>query len=235
MEAAQHEDAPPANSRAVKLPPFWTTNTRAWFTSVEEVFRLHNIADEESRFFNCLHALPEATVCLIADLVEADPLPQKPYTELRRRLLAAHQLTDIQRVGCTISHLWRHRNRRSCWQRCFVCVPGARRTTPSSTACSSLPRELRILLSKVYMADKKALARQGRPFAAHNSKQAHDVVAAVAAGSSSEQEGEETTVQWLQSAQEPAAGNAPADSGVAAGGVRRSRDPLAADSRCPIC
>jgi hypothetical protein len=37
-------------------------------------------------------------VSLITDLVEADPLPANPYTELRRRLLAAHQLTDIQRV-----------------------------------------------------------------------------------------------------------------------------------------
>ncbi len=45
-----------------------------------------------------LHALPEATVSLIADLVEADPLPANPYTELQRCLLAAHQLTDIQRV-----------------------------------------------------------------------------------------------------------------------------------------
>ncbi len=93
----QHEDALPAN-RAVKLPPFWTANPRAWFTSAEGAFRLRNIADKESRFFNCLHALPEMTVSLIADLVEADPLPANPYTELRRRLLAAHQLTDIQRV-----------------------------------------------------------------------------------------------------------------------------------------
>ncbi len=35
---------------------------------------------------------------LIADLVEADLLPANPYRELRRRLLAAHQLTDIQTV-----------------------------------------------------------------------------------------------------------------------------------------
>jgi hypothetical protein len=95
---AQHEDAPPTNNRAVKLPPFWTANPRAWFTSAEGAFRLRNITDEESRFFNCLHALPEATVSLIADLVEADPLPANPHTELWRRLLAAHQLTDIQRV-----------------------------------------------------------------------------------------------------------------------------------------
>jgi hypothetical protein len=95
---AQHEDAPPANNKAVKLPPFWTANPRAWFTSAEGALWLRNITDDENRFFNCLHALPEAKVSLIADLVEADPLPANPYTELRRRLLAAHQLTDIQRV-----------------------------------------------------------------------------------------------------------------------------------------
>jgi hypothetical protein len=50
---------PPAN-RAVKLSPLWTTNLRSWFTSAEGAFRLRNIADEESRFYNCLHALPEA-------------------------------------------------------------------------------------------------------------------------------------------------------------------------------
>jgi hypothetical protein len=84
------------NNRAVKLPPFWTMNPQSWFTSAEGEFRLRNIADEESRFFNCLPA--GDTVSLIADLVEADPLPANPYTELHRRLLAAHQLTDIQRV-----------------------------------------------------------------------------------------------------------------------------------------
>ena len=98
MEIPEHEDAPPAANRAVKLPPFWTANPWTWFTSVEGAFRLRNIADKESRFFNCFHALLEATVSLIADLVEADPLPQNPYTELQRRVLAAHQLTDIQRV-----------------------------------------------------------------------------------------------------------------------------------------
>ena len=70
----EHEDAPPAANRAVKLLPFWTGNPRAWLTSAEGAFRLRNIADEESRFFNCLHALPEAIVSLIADLVEADQL-----------------------------------------------------------------------------------------------------------------------------------------------------------------
>jgi hypothetical protein len=78
----------PAN-RAVKLPPFCTTNPRSWFTNAEGVFRLRNIPYEESKFYNCLHALPEATINLIADLVKTVPLPVNPYTELRLLALAA--------------------------------------------------------------------------------------------------------------------------------------------------
>jgi hypothetical protein len=52
---------------------------------MEGALRLCNIANEESRFYNCLHALPETTVSLIVDLVETDPLLPNPYMELRRR------------------------------------------------------------------------------------------------------------------------------------------------------
>jgi hypothetical protein len=139
MEDQQHEDAPPANNRAVKLPPFWTANPRAWFASAERAVQLRNIADERSRFFNCLHALPEATVCLIADLVEADPLPANPYTELRRRLLAAHKLTDIRRVEQlhSLPPLGSQKPSELLAGRCYGSAPGASRTTPSSTACFS--------------------------------------------------------------------------------------------------
>ncbi len=48
------------------------------------------------------------------------------------------------------------------------------------------------------MADKQALGARADLFAAHNSKQAHNVVAAVAAVSLSDQEGEETTVAAIR-------------------------------------
>ncbi len=44
-----------------------------------------------------LTALPEATINLVDNFVEA-PLPADPYTQLRARLLAAHQLTDYQKL-----------------------------------------------------------------------------------------------------------------------------------------
>jgi hypothetical protein len=63
---------------------------------------------------------------------------------------------------------------------------------------NKLLRELRILLSEADMADKQALGARADLLAAHNSKQAHNVVAAVAAVASLEQEGEETTVAAIR-------------------------------------
>jgi hypothetical protein len=63
---------------------------------------------------------------------------------------------------------------------------------------NKLPRELCILLTEAAMADKQALGARADLFPAHNSKQAHDVVAAVAAVPSPEQEGEETTVASIR-------------------------------------
>jgi hypothetical protein len=201
MENPEHEDAPPAANRAVKLPPFWTANPRAWFTSAEGAFRLRNIADEESRFFNCLHALPETTVSLIADLVEADPLLANPYTELRRRLLAAHQLTDIQRVEqlFNLPPLGTQKPSELLAEMLRLCPRGQENNAFFNYLfLNKLPRELRILLSEADMADKQALGARADLFAAHNSKQAQDGVAAVAAVSSPEQEGEETTVAAIR-------------------------------------
>jgi hypothetical protein len=48
---------------------------------------------------------------------------------------------------------------------------------------NKLPRELRILISEVDIADKQALGGRDYLFAAHNSKHAHDLVAAVATSS----------------------------------------------------
>jgi hypothetical protein len=183
----QHEDAPSAANRTVKLPPFWTVNLRAWFTSAEGAFRLRNIADEESRFFNCLHALLEMTVSLIADLVEADPLPANPYTELPRRLLATHQLTDIQRVEqlFNLPPLGAQKPSELLAEMLRLYFRGQENNAFFNCLfLNKLPRELRILLSEAEMGARANL------FAAHNSKQAHDLVAAVATVSSPEQEGE---------------------------------------------
>ena len=79
MEQQQQQEPPP-RSNAVKLPPFWVCNPAAWFATAEGAFELRGIVGDRAKFFNVLTALPETTISLIADLVEAfqalkDPTP----------------------------------------------------------------------------------------------------------------------------------------------------------------
>jgi hypothetical protein len=48
---------------------------------VEDLFMLRGIIEEPSRFYNTLGALSEATVVLVANLVEDIPLPAMPFTD----------------------------------------------------------------------------------------------------------------------------------------------------------
>ncbi len=168
--------------------------------------------------------------------MQADPLPANPYTELRRHLLAAHQLTDIQRVEQLFNLPPPAAQKPSGVAELRLCPRGLENNAFFNCLfLNRLPRELRILLSEADMVDKQALGARADLFAAHNSKQAHDVVAAVATDPLLEQEGR--IPRWRRSAREPPAGSAAAaDSEAAAGGGRRSLDAVAAaDSRCPTC
>jgi hypothetical protein len=159
------------------------------------VFQLCNIADEESRFYNSLHALPEAMVSLIADLVEANLLLANPYTELRRHLLAAHQLKDIQRVEQLFSLLPLGAQKLLA-EMLRLCPRGQENISFFNCLFpNKLPREPRILLllSEADVANKQALGAREDLLVSHNSKHAHNVLAAVAASSLQEQ-GEEPTV-----------------------------------------
>ncbi len=92
-----------------------------------------------------------STIILIADLVEANPLPAAPNMTLRARLMAAYQLTNIKRWSCSSTNLcWaENRSYRSCWRRCFE----VRTTMTCLTTCwlNKLPRELQVLLTEADM------------------------------------------------------------------------------------
>ncbi len=85
---------PQANKQHIKLPLFWPNNNISWFAMVEGQFVLQGVNDELIRYYYVLTGLPEATINFVADFVEA-PLPADPYTQLRARLLAAHQKVDF--------------------------------------------------------------------------------------------------------------------------------------------
>jgi hypothetical protein len=160
----------------------------------------------------------------------------EPYTELRRRLLAARQLTDIQRVEqlFNLPPLAALKPSELLAEMLRLCHRGQENNALFNCLfLNKLPRELRILLSE---ADKQALGARVDLFATHNSEQDHDVVAAVAAAPLLEPEGEDTTVAAVRPGTGRGQRCSGGDSVAAAGGARRSLDTVAAvaaDSRCP--
>ena len=89
-------DAPP-RFRDIKLPFFWSDKPSSWFALAKSRFRTHSSFGEQAKFDQLVGALSKESIGRVLDLVEVPPLFH-PYTQLKSRLLEAHQLTDYQKV-----------------------------------------------------------------------------------------------------------------------------------------
>jgi hypothetical protein len=131
--------------------------------------------EQRARYFNVLAALPEATVVLIADLIETSPLPADPFDRLKARLVTAHQLTDVQKVEKLLSFPTMGQ------QKPFELLAEMLRFCPreensvffNCLFLQKLPRELQVLLSEADMADKRLLSERTDQIWAHNSHLHH--------------------------------------------------------------
>jgi hypothetical protein len=91
------------------------------------------------------------------------PAPANPYTELRCRLLATHQLTDIQRVEqlFNLPPLRAQKPSKLLAEMLRLCPRGQKNNAFFNCLfLNKLPRELRILLSEAEMADKLTMGRR---------------------------------------------------------------------------
>jgi hypothetical protein len=148
-EPGQQAAAVAANQQfgSVKLSPFWPHSPALWFSQTEGIFMVKNITNELHRYYHVVSVLPHESLRLVADIVEQPP-PDTPYTTLKQRLLASHQLTAFQPSDLMAAML-------------EICPRGEERT--ELFAClflQRLPREIRVLLSNVDHKDPKALAAQ---------------------------------------------------------------------------
>jgi hypothetical protein len=163
-----------------KLAPFWPNSPGTWFAQAEGQFHLRNVTGQLTRYYMVLAALPEATVDLVADLVESE-LPVDPYDELRRRLLQAHTLTPYQQVEQLFAHpsLGDQRPSELLAAMLKKC-PRGQEDSPffRYLFLHRLPRELRVLLSDVDGTDRRVLAERADHLWSHNVRGHSDTVAA---------------------------------------------------------
>ena len=123
-------DVPPP-FRDIKLPSFWSNKPSSWFALAQSRFPTHGMVGEQAKFDQLVGALSKESIGRVLDLVEVPPL-FNPYTQLKARLLDAHQLTDYQKVDQLLK----------------MGDLGARRPSDSSPPCwSSAPADRRLASS----------------------------------------------------------------------------------------
>jgi hypothetical protein len=183
--------APTNTGPHLRLSAFWPTNPVAWFAMAEGQFIIRGVTDEAMRYYHVLPCLPESTVNLVTDFV-GGVLPANPYTQLKARLLAAHQLTDYQRVEqiFQLPPLGAQKPSELLAEMLRLCPRGQENSLFFTYLfLHRLPRELRVLLTDVDHNDRRLLSERADQLWAHYAKHSHSTMACIEGASSDEEEG----------------------------------------------
>jgi hypothetical protein len=146
------------NLRHIKLSDFWPQEPQLRFAA-------HGVADEFTRYCLVVGALPHDSLRCVADIVESPP-QENPYTIIKQWLLGAHLMTDYQRVEkLYLSPAIGDKKPSEIMAAMLeMCTRGEEKT--NLFAClflQRLPREIRVLLSRVDHKDPKLLAEEADP------------------------------------------------------------------------
>jgi hypothetical protein len=167
--------------RDIKLPPFWTSRPRAWFTYVESRFRLRRITDDQQMFDHVLSALPAEMVSQVLDVVEALPAAGQ-YEFFKNELLNIHQLSDYEKFDALVKMEPMGGRKPSQLLHAMLefCPLGMERHLSFHYFfMQRLPQTLRTQLGEVQPGDPRALAvRADRLWSVHSTKAAGTVAVA---------------------------------------------------------
>lgn len=176
---------------AFKLPEYWAHAPAMWFARAEFRFEVANIQGEREKFAHIVDALPYESLRLVNDLLMAPPA-ERPYTELKGRLLLATQLTPVQMADrlMKMPELGDRRPSQLLAQMMEYCPPGEEGTAFFRAAyLTRLPADIRGHLDGLETGSLKDLAaRADRQWA--NVRGTADMMAHVDAVDGGEEEGE---------------------------------------------
>jgi hypothetical protein len=167
----------PSGAHNLRLPRFWANSPAAWFRTAEAQFALRRVSDPLEKYYLVLDALSEANIDLVRHIVE-DEADATSFDRIREGLVAAHILTDYQRIdrlvaleplnGRKPSELLADMNKLK---------PADEKQFFAYFFLNRLPREVRILLSQDPVSDMRALAAKADALMALHVPHQHEVAA----------------------------------------------------------
>jgi hypothetical protein len=161
-EDEQQQQQHPQQPGQVKLAAFWPQAPALWFAQAECTFAVKHVTAQFDRNCHVVAALPHESIPLVADIVESEP-SETPYDDIKKRLVASHQLSDFQKAERLFQMLALGGRKPSELMAAMLetCPRGEEKT--NLFACiflKRLPREIRVLLAKADHKEPKTLAAQ---------------------------------------------------------------------------
>jgi hypothetical protein len=161
-DAAAAAEVSAARPNDVKLPEFWPHAPALWFSRAECMFMLRHVDDEALKYCSVVASLPHDVLRQVADLLDISKL-SRPYTQLKERLMSAHDLSPIQRAEKVMQmpDLGGQKPSQLLAAMLEWC-PRGEESSPFFIAAflRRLPNELRVLLGHEDFADMKALSQK---------------------------------------------------------------------------
>jgi hypothetical protein len=145
---------------------------------VEGQFVLKGVTQDIMKFYHVLGSLPETAVCGLGDLMRRPP-PEDAYIQLKARLLAAHTLTEFQRMEKLHAAQALGGQKPSDMLHDLVqfCPDGEAQTRIFRYLfLQRLPTEIRIILAKDRNFTLAGLAARANQLWPHSTRQPHDAV-----------------------------------------------------------
>ena len=82
----------------LKLPSFWSTQPRSWFTQAEAQFIIKGIVNDDTKYYYILASLDQDTAARLLHLLENPPTEGK-YRAIKTGLLDTFGLSELERAS----------------------------------------------------------------------------------------------------------------------------------------
>ncbi len=93
-----------SSAHKLRIPDFYAAKPRLWFSQLEAQFRLANVTDDESKFYNIVASL-QAEVASRIDFVIENPPPFNKYCTIKEALLNAFEKSPFELCAQALSML----------------------------------------------------------------------------------------------------------------------------------
>lgn len=139
---------PEVSKVAARLPPFWKSNPRIWFTQTEANFAVAGITNDVTKYHSVIGAIDGSVLVQVGDIFTG-PVEKQTYANLKERLITQFAESEETQLKILLQEIALDDKKPSTLLREMRALAGAAVTEEllKSLWIQRLPQQIRVILS----------------------------------------------------------------------------------------